>query len=92
MKVETCRPVYILFNVYEINCCVIDLHICIFYTFSRCTQHSLCSVPADRNSQVVYNIVIKSHAELHAYCYQKGLQPFFAGMAPHYTTLHYTHT
>ena len=24
VKVETCRPVYILFNVYEINCCVID--------------------------------------------------------------------
>ena len=24
MKVETCRPVYVLFNVYEINCCVIS--------------------------------------------------------------------
>jgi hypothetical protein len=24
VKVETCRPVYILYNVYEINCCVID--------------------------------------------------------------------
>jgi hypothetical protein len=24
VKVETCRPVYILFNVYEINCCVLD--------------------------------------------------------------------
>ena len=24
VKVETCRPDYILFNVYEINCCVID--------------------------------------------------------------------
>ena len=31
MKFETCRPVYILFNVYEINCCVIDWHICVFY-------------------------------------------------------------
>ena len=33
MKVETCRPNYILFNVYEINCCVIDLYICVFYIF-----------------------------------------------------------
>ena len=32
MKVETCHPVYILFNVYEINCYVIDWHICVFYT------------------------------------------------------------
>ena len=31
VKVETCRPVYILFNAYEINCCVIDWHICVFY-------------------------------------------------------------
>ena len=31
-EVETCRPVYILFNVYEINCCVIDWHIRVFYT------------------------------------------------------------
>jgi hypothetical protein len=30
VKVETCRPDYILFNVYEINC-VIDWHICVFY-------------------------------------------------------------
>jgi hypothetical protein len=31
VKVETRRPVYILFNVYEINRCVIDWHICVFY-------------------------------------------------------------
>ena len=35
---------------------------------SKCPQHSLCSVTADRNSPVAYNIVIrKSHAELPAY-------------------------
>ena len=32
VKVETIRPVYTLFNVYEINRCVIDWHICVFYT------------------------------------------------------------
>jgi hypothetical protein len=32
VKVETCRPVYVLFNVYEINRCVIDWHNCIFYS------------------------------------------------------------
>jgi hypothetical protein len=31
VKVETCRPAYILFNVYEINRCVIDWHNSIFY-------------------------------------------------------------
>jgi len=30
VKVETFHPDYILFNVYEINCCVIDWHNCVF--------------------------------------------------------------
>jgi hypothetical protein len=35
VKVETFRPVYIPFNVYEINCCVIDCHICVFYIYQN---------------------------------------------------------
>jgi hypothetical protein len=31
VKVETCHLVYILYTVYEINCCVIDWHFCVFY-------------------------------------------------------------
>jgi hypothetical protein len=46
--------------------------------FPQRPQHSLCSGSADRNSPAIYNIVIrKSHAELPAYRYQRGLQLSF---------------
>jgi hypothetical protein len=52
VKVETCRPVYIPFNVHEINCCVIDWHICVFYICQNTSGWQTLKKKNIRNLQI----------------------------------------
>ena len=66
MKVETCRPVYILFNVYEINYCVIDWHICVFYICQNTSGWQTLNLNLVSLLNIAYNSVhaVKSYSSL----------------------------